>query len=83
MRHQETIAPLLDLPAPVNRPPAPDWSCWSCGRGPANRSGYCSSWETAGRANPWLGCTQPGCNTTRRRTYRGEQFFTCSEHTHQ
>jgi hypothetical protein len=77
---QHPAGALFDLPEPVNRAPAPDWTCWSCGRGPGRRSGYCTACETAGRNNPWLECTHAGCNNTTRRSYRGQQYFTCNEH---
>lgn len=55
--------------------------CWACGTGKAIKNElYCLHCAVAGRDNPWIECTVPGCNNVKRRRVRGENKFTCKEH---
>ncbi len=61
---------------------ANDRVCWACGGAGKCAAGemYCTRCHLNGRATPWLACTGAGCNVTRKRQFRGEQFFTCPAH---
>jgi hypothetical protein len=56
--------------------------CWSCGGAGKCAPGeqYCTRCHLDGKATPFIPCTTPGCNNTRRRQIRGEQLFTCATH---
>lgn len=54
--------------------------CWACGNGHGGKGRYCTGCSSRGFNNPIISCTDASCGLTMRRSYPGQQSFTCQDH---
>ena len=54
--------------------------CWACGEDHPAKTRYCVGCSSKGFNSPIIGCTDESCGLTTRRTFPGQQHFTCADH---
>jgi hypothetical protein len=64
----------------VSTSPAAGSLCWACGNAHGKKTRYCTGCSSRGMNSPIISCTDESCGLTKRRTFAGQQNFTCEDH---